>query len=325
MLREFKDVFENGKRTLSGSMEEMASNLSYCKKDKEYYYSKFSSCPYCDSTAQVNKKPIPQGTVGGLKLYAIYDGENIKTVFDRYTYLDNGGFVCNGNIRALYSQNLRYYFLDSGTVVIEASDYFSFITDKEYTIGKKFKSSIVVDGNSIFFISNQNTLGKMEVMPGGNAMKYICKVSNTAYFSVANRNLCILNYYAGKIIVNVNGSNAVINYDGNIQNYGIHMDNVTGKWLVLIEDSSGKFYTYVLKGNEIEYQTDAIKYDCQLNFPCISNSTIFIPIDGKIRGYNYRKSAFKDFECSVVSEESKLIKENNKFVIVNLENVYVLG
>ena len=44
----------------------------------------------------------------------------------------------------------------------------------------------------------------------------------------------------------------------------------------------------------------------------------------KIRGYSYKKSSFKDFECSVVSEESKLIKEKNRFVIVNLENVYCL-
>ena len=325
LLNEFKSVFEKGQRTLSGSLEDMLNNLSYCNKYKEYYYSKFSSCPYCDSTAQVNKKPISQGTVGGLKLYALYDGENIKTVFDRYTYLDNGGLVHNGMWKVPYDTQFRYYFLENGAWISETSDYFSFQTDKIYTIDKKFKTSIEVEGNSIYFISPQNTLVKMEVMQSGNAMKNICKVSNTAYFAVSNGNYCILNYYAGKIIVNVNGANAVIDYSGDIANYGIHRDEVTGKWLILLEDTSGKFYTYVLKENEVEYRTDAIRYDCQLNFTCISNSTIFIPIDEKIRGYNYKKSVFKDFECSVVSEESKLIKEKNKFVIVNFENVYVLG
>ena len=325
LLNEFKAVFEKGQRNLSGGLEDMLNNLSYCKKDNEYYYSKFSSCPYCDSTAQVNKKPISQGTVGGLKLYALYDGENIKTVFDRYTYLDNGGLVRNGNRKMSYDTHFRYYFLESGVTVLEESKYFSFITDKPYTIDKKFKSSIEVEGNSIYFISPQNTLVKMEVMPSGNAMKNICKVSNAAYFAVSNGNYCILNYYAGKIIVNVNGANAVIDYNGDIANYGIRRDDVTGKWLILLEDTAGKFYTYVLKENEVEYRTDAIKYDCQLNFPCINNSTIFIPIDGKIRGYNYKKSVLKDFECGAVSEESKLIKEKNKFVIVNFENVYVLG
>lgn len=95
--------------------------------------------------------------------------------------------------------------------------------------------------------------------------------------------------------------------------------------MIILEDSHGKFNTYVINKGQVEYHTDSIKYSCQLNCPCISNSTIFIPIDGKIRGFAYQKSVFKDFECSVVSEESKLIKEKNRFVIVNLENVYHLG
>ena len=126
LINEFKAVFEKGQRTLSNSLEDMLNNLSYCKKDKEYYYSKFSSCPYCDSTAQVNKKPMSQGTVGGLKLYALYDGENIKTVFDRYTYLDNGGFVRNGKQAVGYFPQYRYRFLENDISVKETSEYFTF-------------------------------------------------------------------------------------------------------------------------------------------------------------------------------------------------------
>lgn len=94
--------------------------------------------------------------------------------------------------------------------------------------------------------------------------------------------------------------------------------------LDLLEDSKGDFHTFVINKNSVEYGTDSIRYDCQLNCPCIYNSTIYIPIGGKIRGYSYQKSLFKDFECGVVSEESKLIKEKNRFAIVNLENVYYL-
>lgn len=326
LVSEFKAVFESGLRTLSGSMEDMKNNLVQCKKDKEYYYGKFSNCPYCDSSARVNQKPISQGVVGGLKLYALYDGENIKTVFDHYTYLDNGGFVRNGNQTLGYFSQFRYHFLSAGSYVVETNDYFIvFCANKNHSIKKKFKSQIAVEGNSVYYISPQNTLVKMEVMENGNAIKNICKVSNTAYFSVENENNCIVNYYVGKLIVNINGANTIIDYQSDIIDYGIHRDEVTGKWLVIFEDSKGKFCTYVLDGKSVEYHTDAIKYDCQLNCPCISNFTIFIPIDGKIRGFNYKKSAFKDFECGVVSEESNLIKEKNKFVIVNFENVYVLG
>lgn len=325
LISEFKNVFENGLRTLSDSMEDMQSNLTQCKKDKEYYYSKFSSCPYCDSNAQVNKKPVSQGVVGGLKLYAIYDGDKIKTVFDRYTYLDNDGYVINSKNLIKYTPNARTYFSENASIIDDYGNYIHLLTlEKEYNIEKKYKSAIEVCGNKIYYISPKNTLTQLEIMQSGNGIKNICKVSNTAYFAVSGDNYCVVNYYTGKIIVNANGTNTVIDYNSDIVNYGIHRDEISGKWLIILEDSKGKFNTYVISGGSVEYKTDAIKYDCQLNCPCIYNSNIFIPVDGKIRGYSYQKSAFKDFECSVVSEESKLIKEKNRFVIINIENVYYL-
>lgn len=326
LVSEFKSVFEGGVRALSGNMEDMLANLTQCKKDKEYYYGKFSSCPYCDSNAQVNKKPISQGSVGGLKLYAIYDGTKIKAVFDRYTYLDNNGWVVGNGYSVNYQNGFKYYFSDNGAVVEDSDVYFNLYpcNRNPYHIEKKYKSAIEVCGNKIYYISTKNTLTQLEIMPSGNGIKNICKVSNTAYFAVSGDNYCVVNYYTGKIIVNINGTNTVIDYDSDIVNYGIHHDEVSGKWLIILEDGKGKFNTFVISGSTVEYQTDAIKYACQLNCPCIYNSNIFIPVDGKIRGYSYKKSAFKDFECSVVSEESKLIKEKNRFVIVNLENVYYL-
>lgn len=324
LVSEFKSVFEGSVRTLSGNMEDMLANLTQCKKDKEYYYGKFSSCPYCDSNAQVNKKPISQGSVGGLKLYAIYDGTKIKAVFDRYTYLDNEGFVHNGNQVTAFFNMSRYHYTKDGLAVLELPDCITFHNGKDYQIDKKYKSAIEVCGNRIYYISTKNTLTQLEIMPSGNGIKNICKVSNTAYFAVSGDNYCVVNYYTGKIIVNINGTNIVIDYDSDIVNYGIHNDEVSGKWLIILEDSKGKFNTFVISGSTVEYQTDAIRYACQLNCPCIYNSNIFIPVDGKIRGYSYKKSAFKDFECSVVSEGSKLIKEKSRFVIVNLENVYYL-
>lgn len=324
LVSEFKSVFEGGVRKLSDNMEDMLANLTQCKKDKEYYYSKFSSCPYCDSGAQVNKKPVSQGSVGGLKLYAIYDGTKIKAVFDRYTYLDNEGFVHNGNQTTAFFNMARYHYTKVGMAVLELPDCITFHNGKNYQIDKKYKSAIEVCGNKIYYISTKNTLTQLEIMPSGNGIKNICKVSNTAHFAVSGENYCVVNYYTGKIIVNINGVNTVIDYDSDIVNYGIHNDEVSGKWLIILEDSKGKFNTFVISGGTVEYQTDEIKYTCQLNCPCVYNSNIFIPVEGKIRGYSYKKSVFKDFECSVVSEESKLIKEKNRFVIVNLENVYYL-
>lgn len=325
LVSEFKSVFEGGVRTLSDGMEDMLANLTQCKKDNEFYYSKFSSCPYCDSNAQVNKKPVSQGSVGGLKLYAIYDGTKIKTVFDRYTYLGNDGYVIAQGLRVRYRNGFRFY-ITTNSHTIEDGDYSFEVSNtiNHHWIQKRYKTGIEVIGKYVYFISEKGTLARLEPMGIGNGIKNICKVSNTAYFAVSGENYCVVNYYTGKIIVNINGTNTVIDYNSDIVNYGIHHDEVSSKWLIILEDSKGKFSTFVIGGGAVEYQTDSIKYACQLNCPCIYNSNIFIPVDGKIRGYSYKKSVFKDFECSVVSEESKLIKEKNRFVIANLENVYYL-
>lgn len=324
MIAEFQLVFECGLRKLADNMEDMLANLTFCKKDKEYYYSKFSSCPYCDSSAQINKKPISKGIVGGLKLYAVYDSDRVTAVFDRQTYLNKDGLVVSGSNAATYQKGIRYYFLGVYGMVEDMNDRFIIHTPKEYAIDKKYKSSIEAVGNKIYYISPKNTFSQIEVMKQGNAIKNICKVSGMAYFAVRGENYCVINYYTGKLIVNINGTNTIVDYDSDIINYGIHYDDVSGKWLIILEDSSGRFNTYIIGNGSIEYHTNSIKYSCQLNCPCISNSTIFIPVDGKIRGFSYQKSVFKDFECNVVSEESKLIKEKGRFVIVNMENVYIL-
>ena len=121
------------------------------------------------------------------------------------------------------------------------------------------------------------------------------------------------------------GINVEIKYDTDVIHYGIHYDDIASKWLILLEDSAGTDRTYVVSGRGIEYETDQISYQCPLSAPCISNSTLYIPIDGKIRGFSYIKSVYKDFACDVVNSDSTLLKRKNQFVIVNDENVYRLG
>lgn len=324
LLSDFKSVFEGDNRVVSAGFEDMLTNLSHCKKCNEYYYSKFSSCPYCDSSAEVNKKPQTQGTVGGLKIIPLYNPNDISVVIDRYTYIDKSGDLVNGNDRVQIIQNAKYHFIDDKKMVMEYDTCFYAISDKSYQIRKKYKAPIEVCSNKVFYISESNTFTEMTVLDKGNAVKNICKTSNNVYFSVDDEHYCIVNQYAGKLIVNVDGMNTEIDYKSDIQNYGIHRDKVSGKWLILLEDSKLVFNTFVINKNNVEYHTDQIKYECSLFNPCISNSTIFIPIDSKIRGFAYQKSAFKDFECGIVSEESKLIKEGKRFTVVNLENVYRL-
>lgn len=327
LIKRLKDIFENKSRELSDELFEMLSNLKFCNIDKEYYYGKYLTCPLCDVNAKVQTKPLSQGVMSGLKLFSILSANNIKMVINENSYLDTNGFIvdiCSGK-KVKYQYGVKYYFTSDSYLVEDFLDEFVIHSEKEYRIEKKYKSQIIVEGNHIYYISRQNSFVDMTVLKLGNSIKNICKCSNTSYFEVKNGNYCIVNYYYGKLILNVNGRNIEIKYDSDIINYGIHYDEIILKWLLLLEDKSGKFMTYIIKSGEVDYETDQIKYSCQLSCPCVSNSTLFIPVDGKIRGFAYTKSVFKDFECGVVSDGSKLIKKKNKFVIVNDENIYSLG
>lgn len=326
LIKKLKSIFENNTRELSDELSEMFNNLKFCDIDKEYYYSKYLTCPLCDANAKVQTKPLSQGVMSGLKLFSILNANNIKMVMNENSYLDVNDYIVDvrSGQKVKYQYGVRYYFTSDGYLVEDFLDEFIIHSEKEYRIEKKYKSQIIVEGNHIYYISKQNSFVDMTVLRLGNSIKNICKCSNTSYFEVKDGNYCIVNYYYGKLIININGVNTEIKYNSEIINYGIHYDDITSKWLLLLEDKSGKFKTIILK-NGIDYETEQIKYNCQLSYPCISNSTLFIPVDGKIRGFAYKKSAFKDFECNVVNDGSKLIKKKNKFVIINDENIYSLG
>ena len=92
-----------------------------------------------------------------------------------------------------------------------------------------------------------------------------------------------------------------------------------------MENERGSFLTCILGENGIEYQDNQISYSCNLEHVCISASILYIPLEGKIRGYSYQKSTYKDFICEIIVESSKLMKQKNKFLVISEENVYQVG
>lgn len=328
-----KKVFENKSRTLGGELADMYANLKFCDKDQEYYYGKFDCCPLCDGNAAVISKPKSQGVMGGLTLCAILNESDIKIVLNDMCYIGTDGMVVSIASRKCipYQQGRFYYFLTddkSFPKVIIADDrefLISATPNASHRIQKRYKSHICVSGNDIYYISPANTFTKLSVTDSGNGIRSIAKCSYDSYFAADGGEYCIVNNYDGNLIVNCNGTNVELSHTGNIINYGIHRDSVSGKWLVVLQNGSGLFRTVVICGGNVEYDTDQIKYECGLGNLCLSNSTIYIPIDGKIRGYSYQKQAFKDFECDVVTPDSRLIKNGAAFTIVNDENIYKLG
>lgn len=327
LIESLKKVFENKSRSLGNELADMYANLKFCDKDQEYYYGKFDRCPLCDDNAAIISKPKSHGVMGGLTLYTLLNENEIRVVLNEKCYIGTDGKVVNiaNNDRLPYQKGMFYHFFPDGTLVLTDADCIYFTTNDTYNIQKRHKSSIYVSGRDIYYISPANTLTKLSVTDNGNGIRSIGKCSYDSYFAVEDGECCIVNRYEGNMIVNCNGTNVELKHPHNIINYGIHRDSVSGKWLVVLQDGSGTFRTIVICGNNVEYDTDQIKYECGLGNLCLSNSTIYIPIDGKIRGYSYQKRAFKDFECGIVTPDSRLIKSGAAFTIVNDENIYKLG
>lgn len=329
LVESLKNVFENKTRTISNELHDMVTNLKFCDNDQEYYYGKFNQCPLCCGNAVIVSKPKFENLVSGLKLYTMLSEDKIKIVLNQEIYIDKNNIITDMDERkyTVYKKGVKYHILKSNNnrfLISEYDSHFDFSTDKLYIIPKRTKSSIYVEDNDIYYISKANTFVKLSVTGFGNAVKNITKCSYESYFSSDNGHSCIINKYDKNLIINIDGFNVEIPYNEKIINYGIHRDTITDKWLIILENSLGKFDTYVLS-RQIEYSTDQIKYDGSLGNLYISNNTIYIPIDEKIRGYNYIKQVFKDFECDVVNQDSKLIKKDSNFIIINDDNIYKLG
>lgn len=330
LVQSLKSIFDNKSRELNDELSDMVNNLKYCNIDHEYYYGKFNQCPLCNANAKVIMKPVLNGVVNGLKLYTLLVEDRIKIVLNSSLYINQNDMVSDldNNEYEKYQRGIKYYFLniDNNRVLVRDKDaFFEFtINNRDYSIPKRYKSAICVENNEIYYITNANKFSKLTITPNGNGLQNITSCSYESYFSSENGIFCIVNKYDKKLIININGKNIEYPYNNKIVNYGLHYDRITKKWLIIFENTQGKFDT-LIASDTVEYTNDKIKYQGSLNNTCFSNNIIFMPIDDKIRGYNYIKQAFKDFECNVVSSDSKLIKLDSAFVIINDENIYKLG
>ena len=100
--------------------------------------------------------------------------------------------------------------------------------------------------------------------------------------------------------------------------HDFHLD----RWLLILEDSSSTFHTYIIDKNTVVWRSNKINYKCQAYNVCFDRGVIYIPVDDAIRGMSVKTLQYKDFKCSVVNSDSKLIKKNNQFIIINDENIY---
>lgn len=327
LISEFKENFETQTRNKLDLLDKFYQNLAFCNVDHEYYFNGFTTCPFCDVNAKIQSKAQSAGVSDGVPIYPVYDQSIIKMMISEDMYLGVDNKIHCLNFEATSEYGVKIHFLNDGILVKEYNDRIIVNCKSNiFNIPKRFQTNIVIDHNNIYFISPQGFLTKTMISDFGNNFQKICKCSNTAFFNVKNGNYCVVNsFHNGTLIIETNDGMVNAVYHGEIINYGIHYDVNNGSWLVVIEDEKSTYKTYILNCKSIVYETDQIKYSCNLGNVCISNDVVFIPNDGYIRGFSYKGMKFKDFTCDFVSTDSNLQKRKNKFLIVNSENVYIFG
>lgn len=327
LIKELKDIFENNKRILVDlSLDEFYNNLEQCKQHNDYYYSKYDKCPICNDKVKVILAPIKTDDGIGIPYVLFFGNKNVNTILDLNTYLTNEGYIINnksGN-KVKFDSNYRYHYSINGDILYKISN------DKVYVNNYQFEkinnTLTIVKDNKIYYTDQSSNLIELTIAVKGNYINKISKVAFNNIFDVYDlNNYFICNIYDNMKVINISGYNYVLKDNDKIINYGIHYDIISKQWLFIIENDRGQFKTYIFNKNEIKYETDKIKYSTELNNMCFNNGTIFIPIDGAIRGYSYSKNKYKDFICDIVTEDSKLIKESKKFTVINEKEIYKIG
>lgn len=332
LLKQMKGIFELGKRALlSDNLDEFYNNLTLCKKDNEYYYSKFSVCPYCDAGAQVFEKPAKINTPVGPAPVLYFTADDARFILSLDSYVSRSGDVVSirykTRVKAFFGSKI--YFVSPTCYVEDAGSELHIVdisAGVHNVLLKKLKSSVQVEDQKVYFISPGNKLMRLVVTKSGNAFTTVATCAPNALFSFAGDSYFVCNSYDHNKIVEVDGQFYTLeNSSEKIVNYGIHKDKVSGYWLFVYENSKGVFKTYVFDGNVIKFSTDLIKYSCMLSDMCFNNNTIFAPNDGCIKGYSWQKNAYKDFVCGVVSIDSRLVRDGARFLIINDAAVYTFG
>lgn len=336
LISDFKEIFNHGKRfCIDKSLKDFLDNLIYCKTHKDYYYSLYSGCPVCNKNVKlkatvVKQTASPKKEKNALQIpYAkMYDLKNVKVMLNKDAYVTNDDKVCFVGRPESYSYNNKIkYYSYLNTIVVSNMKQIGINDGKEvYKIDKLIGSRVIIRDDSLYYINSNNQLSQLKYTDKGNIIKNIQSVAFNHIYEVYDENhYFIINIFNSKKIFCIDGFNLEMKMNYEIENYGLHYDPVSSTWMLIIEDTTNKFHIKVFKKNTIIYENERIKLNCNLGYLCFYNNTLYIPKTRAIRGFSYKKNAYKDFECSILNVNSQLIKDGNKFTVVKENGVYSVG
>lgn len=331
LLKNLLKIFNKGERiNLKESLMDFANNLTLCNKHGDHYYSNYSECPICNSKVSLKPKvkaPTKAKNASNIPCAKIKIPLGIKMILDQNVVVDKNNCVRFKGLKNgyKYNNNHRYYKSGGGTIV-STKEKILVDNTARFEIDKKAGSRIVAKDDCIYFIDLNNKLIQLTFHANGNVMNVINDVSSSHYYEVYDKDHYIIfnNYNYIKIIC-VDGFNFELKSNYNIVNYGMHFDALNQNWLLILEDSSAKFHTYIFNKNNLVFNNDTYRYNCNLGDICFYNNTAYVPKDGYIRGFNLVKNTVKDFQCVAVNESSNLTKVGSQFMIINDTEIYLLG
>ena len=333
LIKDYLEIFECEKRfILSDNLNNFAARLTICQQHSDYYYSEYTSCPLCSADAKILIAPVQVPTEGTIPIAILSSPSDIKIFFDYDLYLSNDNYVVHASTgkRILYIQNTKVYFSNNAEIVYVLTDDIINIHVKGHIdkIPCAHKSRCIVKDNHICYINPAYQLSVIQVNPNGNQFIQLGNIgSNTIFEYVGEKHYFSCSFYDATHIVIIDGYCHTMNAKKKkLRDYGIHYDLVTEQWLFVYQLSSGKYHTYIFNKSGIVYSNDALQYSAsELGNICFYNGIIYGPTSGQIRGFNSAKNLYKDFPCSIVNEDSKLIKIGVSFVVVNEKTIYRVG
>jgi serine/threonine protein kinase len=328
LIIKFKEIFENDKRYLIDSdLDKFHENLKMCKSHNIYYYSKFNDCPLCNMKAKVLELPEKISKDGEINYYLFYQNNNVKTLLDIDIFMNNKNEIQHRytNKTIKYENRKKYFFSNDGQIIYTQSKN-KINLSNSINIDIKYNTSIKVYNDLVYYINKNNELTKSKIIKNNIGNWRIEKVSNNVIYDIKDDDTYfIVNIFDNNKILNINGYNYILNNNDKILNYNLSYDLRTSKWLFVYETQKNEFFTCIFDKNVLQYKENKIRYGCSLNNICFYNNTIFIPYDGYIRGFNYKHNKFKDFDCNIISTESKLIKDSKYIFAINEKNIYKIG
>ena len=330
-IQKLKTIYEQNQRfLLNKELEEIKHSLTYCKDHKDYYYNKYNECPICKKDAQVIEKPVKIASVSAIPYVCLVSGQHVNMMLNEYSFLNNQQEIVHvkSNRKLPFTIHQKIYFSNDGTIIYLVTDEKIMVKkgSEEYMFPKQYKSDVVIRDTKIYYISTNQTLTELHVSEKGNTTVGMGKVAVRSYMEVKTaKTYCVVNEYENMIIINAEGYNVSRKKTKQMEDVSIHHDDINQQWLVIIHYQNGTFETIMVKKGAVLYETESIHYLNGAKNIAFSNGIIFKANQNGIKGFDPLKNQYKTFELPIVTEESMLLRQGKKFIVINEQNMYQVG